>query len=177
MEGRMGAKRVETAEALKSFVEDVRSKATAPNECRCLCVDESSIVNDWDLIREQHRQLAYGTFKNFPDVSIAHLLIPAKHTEPPEEAPSIILERKLKQVLAQFNALAWLTIYRWFWGVSERYESMFHPTDSEEYTLHAYLEDFRHQVFSIVLRQEIAEMLEAMENGFCARKKEMRVKE
>lgn len=152
--------RIETEEALDKLVSRIKHKAeTKP--CRCLCIDHSSLLTEWDAVINQHR-LLMGAARKFGDVSIAHILVPRKEEQPVADFTRIRLER----VLSTFNALAWVTIFRWFWDDCAGVVDSIKLTSSEEYTLQAVFEDFRHEVFSIVLGQVMDELIAAVENGY-----------
>jgi hypothetical protein len=167
----MVAKRIESRIDIEELASKLRSSLAGRGPLRCLVIDEASLIYDWDAIQKQHRQLACVAEKEFPDISIAHILVPAQAASQEGSEVSHYMEINLQKLIEQFNVLGWLTLCRWFWDCCERQESRIDLTASEEYTLQARLEDFRHQVFSLLLQEEKADLLSMLETGRMAEEK------
>lgn len=163
----MVAKRIESEEDFDKLVSFVMRKTEGVEKHRCLCIDQASLQNDWNAICTQHRQLVYGSVNVAKGLSIAHILIPSKPKETSERI-SILTERKFEKLLFHFNSLGWSTMFAWFWDYCEKQLRALQPTALEEYTLQAIFEDYEHQVFSVVLKNERKELIEAIDGAFRA---------
>lgn len=132
---------------------------------RFLFVDGGLPSEQWEPISKQQRLLLLECQSHGPKSSgntVASLLVPSQIL-PSQPSISVIMEKNLNKLIVQFNALGLLTCCRWMSEVFRNLLLTFAPDASEEYTLQALMEDFQHEVFSIVLQQETGELMQTLE--------------
>lgn len=114
----------------------------------------NTIEQEWGLIQSQHGALARIQKENCSGLKIAHLIFPSDYAYHRTD-PRITSEFSRKSILhlqQQFNCEGWSVYCSWLNEDAEQVRKSFFPDAGDEYQLQGYLENFSHQVNSIILR-------------------------